>query len=462
VPSIFYGLSSYDRAEFPPLSLINVYFEQSPTSEQQSALISRSGLSTLATYGSGPINGIYSQPGVFSGDLFTVSGSTLYRAATSKGTVTGSGPTSFAGTASEVLISRGGSLYRTTGGAVAAVTFPDSAAVRAVCVINFLFVAIRGDGTYPGRFYWSGVNDGSSWDSLDYATAERVPDDLLDIAALGDNIWLLSQTSLEVWQNTGAPNLPFQRIEQVAFDRGIIATGCWVKADNTLIFIGSDAVVYRASADNPARISDHWLEEKIAASSSWSMFAFKKDGHEFACVRLDSQTFAYDTATQQWCEFQTDGGQFIAKCATMVGSDARLGHDADGTVMELDGWDDLGVELTREFTAAVPLDSPLSINGVRLWCNVGASDVLSGQGSDPRIEMASSRDQGNTWSDFDDAALGNAALGGTGEYRTVPEFRRLGMFDFPGAMLRFRVTDPISFRMSAVKINDPKGGRSRV
>jgi hypothetical protein len=52
-------------------------------------------------------------------------------------------------------------------------------------------------------------------------------------------------------------------------------------------------------------------------------------------------------------------------------------------------------------------------------------------------------------------------LGATGEYRTVPTWRRLGQFDFPGALFEFRVTDPVDFRVSAVKANDPLGGRER-
>jgi hypothetical protein len=52
-------------------------------------------------------------------------------------------------------------------------------------------------------------------------------------------------------------------------------------------------------------------------------------------------------------------------------------------------------------------------------------------------------------------------LGATGEYRTVPSWRRLGQFDFPGLLLEFRVSDPVPFRVSAVKANDFSGGRSR-
>jgi hypothetical protein len=77
------------------------------------------------------------------------------------------------------------------------------------------------------------------------------------------------------------------------------------------------------------------------------MFSFQHEGHEFVCVRLDTETLAYDCATQEWCEFQTNGGQWIVQCATMVDATAYLGHDSNGKIMGWGGWDDLGVELER-------------------------------------------------------------------------------------------------------------------
>jgi hypothetical protein len=100
--------------------------------------------------------------------------------------------------------------------------------------------------------------------------------------------------------------------------------------------------------------------------------------------------------------------------------------------MGWDGWDDLGVEMERRWPWAIPLDDPMSLDNVVFWMNVGQSLVLAGQGSDPVMEVRLSDDAGQTWTDWEDAEIGNAAIGGTGMYRTLPEFRALGMYDFPG------------------------------
>lgn len=453
MPSVAYGAGAYkrDNGNLPPLTLINMFLEQAKTSEQSVALLSREGLSEYSAPGTGPINGIFSKKGCFSGDIFSVSNNTLYRNTTSLGAITGTGPVSIDGSDNEVVVTRGGTAYSYNGTNLASIAFPDSASVRAVCFINGRFVFVR-DGT--AKFYWSAILNGRSVGALDFATAERQPDQLLDVIARGDILWLMGQSTVEAWSNDGSSaDLPFSRIEQVVFEVGVKATGCTVKTDNTVFFIGSDDVLYRVG-EVPERVSDHDWEEHIGASATHKLFAFKYQGHEFLGVRLASETLVYDIATRQPCEFQSSQGNWIAQCATMVGDTAYFGHATTNQVMIFNGWDELGDELERRFTAAQQLDQPAWINNVKLWANAGHTEVLSGQGVDPVVEMRSSDDAGNTWSDFDWDDLGSA-----GDYRTVPEWRCLGQFDFPGVMMEFRCTDPVPFRVSAVKVNDPGGRR---
>jgi len=456
MPSISYGAGSYVRTNgsFPPLELINMFVEQSNTSEGGVALLSRPGLGLLATAGSGPINGMYSKRGTLSGDVFSISNTTLYRGTTSLGTVAGSGVPSFAGGENELLVCRGSTMRSYNGTNIANVVFPDSASVTAVDYIGSLFVAIRAS---TQKFYWSSPLDGRTWAALDFASAEREPDLLLDIKALGDNIWLFGQSTVETWQHTGDAALPFTRLEQVAFDKGIHSTGAVVKADNTLVFVGSNSSVYRIG-DVPERISTHAIEERILDSTNVKMFTFQLEGHEFVCVRLDTETLAYDMATGEWCEFQSSGGQWIVAAAAMVGKVAYLGHQTTGQLMGWDEWDDMGASLERRFTAAQPLDTITPVYSVALWTNPGQTPLTSPtSGYDPLLYMRYSRDAGQTWSAYDSCKLGQQT-----QYRVRPEFRALGSFDFPGLMMEFKVTDPVPFRVSAVKVNDPAASRARV
>jgi hypothetical protein len=455
MPSIPYGVGAYKRTNgaLPPLRLINMYAEAAKTSEQGVTLQSRKGLSEVTTVGSGPIGGLLSDPGAFSGQLFVVSGTSLYSEGDLLGSIVGGGPVQFAWYASELVVCRGSGAYSYDGTDFEAISVPDSLPIVGVCFIGSLFVFAAG-GTQ--KFYWSDPLDGRTIDSLNFASAEREGDNLLDVKSLGDNLVLFGDSTVEVWNHTGDADLPFTRLDQVSFDKGIHSSGCAVNIDNGLMWVGNDSIVYRWG-EVPQRVSDHWLEAEIAASDSISVFTFQYEGHPFFCVRTQDATYGFDVATQEWCEFQTYGeDNWLVQCATQYGSEPYFGSSADGKVWSFDGWDDDGVTLERRLSAAQQLDDPLSINRLQMWANAGQTTVLSGQGSDPVVEMRSSDDGGNTWSSWD-----SAELGAQGEYRTIPEWRALGMFDSPGMMFEFRVTDPVDFRISNVKVNEKGGGRGR-
>lgn len=84
------GLTDHRRTVAGALSVpvLNRYFEQTPDpTHGPVSLIARPGLKKFVSIGTGPIRGIYSEPGTFNDDLFAVSGDNLYR-------VTGAGTTS--------------------------------------------------------------------------------------------------------------------------------------------------------------------------------------------------------------------------------------------------------------------------------------------------------------------------------------------------------------------------------
>ena len=127
MPSLQFGLSSYERAEgdLPGLPVVNMYAEQ--TGSEGTVLQSRPGLSDRsADMGAGPIKALYKRDGVVSGALLGVSAGSLYETTTVKGTVTGTGPVSIAGNETGVLVCAGDDLHSYDGTTFATVTLPDS------------------------------------------------------------------------------------------------------------------------------------------------------------------------------------------------------------------------------------------------------------------------------------------------------------------------------------------------
>ena len=103
----------YARAfGFPPVRLRNMVSESTPIREERpyAAFVglreirySRPGLASGFNYGSGPIRGLYSQPGVFGGALFIVSGNTIYRDGANVGTLSGTDMVRFAASPGQIV-----------------------------------------------------------------------------------------------------------------------------------------------------------------------------------------------------------------------------------------------------------------------------------------------------------------------------------------------------------------------
>lgn len=443
-----------DNGDQVEARLVNVFLEASASSDGGVVMLGRAGLAANSAPGTvGPVRGLFSKADLFAGDLFSVVGGNIYRGTALLGTIAGSGPVSFATDGiDELLITAGSTMRRYNGTTLADVVFPDSAAVLRVGYINGLFVAVRA-GSH--RFYWSAIADGSSWNSLDYASAESAADYLLDMIIAGDTLWLFGKETVEPWTIANSIFLPFRRIEGRLYQRGVIATGAAVESEGRLFWIGDDA---RAYTDDMAPVSDEGISERIRASTTWAVFAFTYEGHPFICFRLDTSTWVYAPATGNWVQFSTyNRANWRIRTALSKGTTVYLGDDETNQIWTFGGFTESGAVIERIFSAFMPIAGGTMItDNITVAANVGRTEVLTGAGSDPMIEMRYSRDEGKNWSNWRSTSLGTM-----GQYRQRAQFRRCGIFDAPGALLEFRNTDPGQLRISGVYMNEPGGGRSR-
>lgn len=135
---------------------------------------------------------------------------------------------------------------------------------------GFLLIAIANSQ----KFYW--IMPGAiTIDALNFASAEFAPDNITDIVAVADQVWIGGPESIEIWYpNASAANSSqsFLPIAGRALAHGVLA-GTLVKIKDTVVFVGSDNVVYAAGGThiytvaggvNP--ISTHAISERIRAA----------------------------------------------------------------------------------------------------------------------------------------------------------------------------------------------------
>lgn len=439
-----FGLSAYSRADgrLAPVRLLNVIGENAPTSPGGVAVLQRPG---LAPYATRACRGLYREDGVFGGDLFEVSGTTLYRAGASIGTVAGSDRAEWAYTVDGLFVLSGGIIYQYNGTTLVATSFPASALVASIAQINSILVAVRAD---TGTIYFRLPGD-TTWNALDFFSAERKPDPVKAVRVLGDTLYAFGSATVELFAATGNVATPFQRYGGAVVNRGIKDRDSIAALDNTLIFVGEDNIVYRLSEGAPIRVSDYGIEERIRLSATAKAFPYSWDGHSIYVLGLASETLALDAAGG-WSQYTYDNGAFPSLglydgVTTYVGG-AEVWTLADRS-------NDDGAAMERLFTAVLPTERPVACDCLEVQLSPGTTPV----GTEPAIvQMRYSDNQGRTWSDWR-----NGSTGFGGEYRKRLRFRRLGMADAPGRLFEIRITDDVKVRFSGCELNPPGGGRSR-
>lgn len=407
--------------------LVNMYAEAS-AGKSQVVLHGCPGLALDATYGVGPVRGIFYMNRV----RYVVSGNGLY-SNSYIGEIDGSGPVTMATNGTQLVIvtsATTGYVYDTVTG-LREITDADWPGATGVDYLDGYFLFSEPNS---GRFFISALNDATDINALDFATAESHPDDLVRVFVDHREVWLMGERTCEVWSNTGALDFPFERIGGAINENGLGAKFSVTKTDNSIYWLDDDGVVRRAAEGyNPIRISTHAIEYQIAKVplSSFSAFSYTQEGHEFYVLTSDIGTFVYDAATQVWHERESIGeSRWRASVHTYEGTH-YVGDFENGNVyrLDLDTFTENGQEQVAEI-----LFPPIFQDGERFRVHSVRLDMEAGTANSPQVMLQTSKD-GKTWSNEVWRSFGDL-----GEYTNRVVWRRLGLFET--CHLRFRISSP--------------------
>jgi hypothetical protein len=440
--------------------MVNLYPEIVPEGGKEAAFLQRApGLRLLTSVGTGPIRGLNS----FNGNLYVVSGEQLYKVdstyvVTLIGTVSGSSaPVSMANNGTQLFVACNGPsfVYNSSTLVFGAITDPDFPGALTVSYLDGYFVFIEPNSQ---KVWVTALNDPTSIDPLDFASAEGDPDGLVSSIVDHSQVWLFGTSSVEVWYNSGNADFPLQRIEGAFNELGCAATFSVAKLDNSLYWLGQDArgqgIIYRANGYTGQRVSTHAVEWQIQQYDDLSdavAYTYQQDGHSFYVLNFPSAnaTWVYDVATQAWHERAGwVNGSFVrhrGNCQTFFNQTITLGDYQNGNIyafdMEVYADYDRVQKWLRTWRALPTGQNNLKRtvqHTLQLDCETGVG-LVSGQGSDPQVMLRWSDDAGHTWSNEH-----WSGMGAIGQYGRRVFWRRLGMT----TKLRDRVyeasgTDPV-------------------
>lgn len=441
MPLLPFNHLAYARPGFgrPEGRLQNLYVEK--TEDGGFTLLPRPGLLASVEVGTGPMRAIYRQEGVFSGDTFYVVGDEVYRGSTLIGTIPGSGQVTIASSATQLVITSGGSAFIYDG--TDFVIHPDNDLPQVSAVVyfagRFVFTELGSD-----VFYWSEVDDAADIDGLSFATAEGWPDPNLGVFTLGDELVFPGATTFEFWTATGDPDDPFLKTPLRRYMQGCASRRSIVLMDNSFYFVGKGEqglAVFRAG-NVPEAVSTPTIAQALSESSDITgivAFTVGFDGSVFYVLNIPGRTtFALNVVSQLWDEWPSYGRTtFRGNCALMDNGTAYVGDDETGQVWTLDRFTfaDGTDPITRLASAFEKRNG--THHRVMLECARGVG-LATGQGSDPLVEMRYSDDGGQTWSPWK-----QASLGAMGAYTVRATWYDLGQVRGAGRAMEFRCTDPV-------------------
>lgn len=439
---------------------VNLYPASDKSGRSKAALYGTPGKILFGTAGIGPCRGCLAAT---NGRGFIVSAATLYEidasgAATFRGSLLiSSGNVTLAENGVQLAICDGINVYIFTyaDNSFVRVTDGDLPIAGTITFIDGYFV-INKVGT--GSFYLSALYDGTSWDALDFATAESSPDALNRVFQALGQLWLLGVSTTEIWTNTGGNLFPFQKIAGAKLEVGILAPCTSVATQSAIIFLGQDQFgkcsVYKTTSTVPMTITTPPINMRIAAATDPSnivAYSYQENEHVFYVLTgggLET-TLVYDFATQLWHEraytdsegvYETDRGY----CAMFIFGKQILGDKDNGNMyeMKMSYYSDAGEALVRERTYTHLFDDNQQIRYSKL--NIGFEvgvGLQSGQGQNPLVSLQLSKDGARTWS-----TSYTTSLGKVGAYQTQVTFRRLGIAQ--QMTFRIRVSDPVKVAIS--------------
>jgi hypothetical protein len=273
--------------------------------------------------------------------------------------------------------------------------------------------------------------------STNFSSKDGAPDDLVTLIVDHREIYLLGETSSEVWVDQGTSPFPFTRIPGTSTQHGIAAPFSVSRLGNSFAYLSKNnrgtAQIVQMNGYVPQRISTHAVENSLNGQTITDAVAwtYQLEGHEVYVISFPTLqlTWCFDIATGMWHKwlYTNNLGQYErcrGNCAAVFQGYVLVGDYSNGKIYHLDRnvYTDDGQNVKR-LRRAPHLTTDLQrqyFEELQLQFQPGVGlDV--GQGQDPQAMLRWSSDGGSTWSNEHWTTIGKI-----GKYTNRAIWRRLG------------------------------------
>lgn len=353
-------------------------------------------------------------------------------------------------------------------------TYPISASQtvtsRTMYALNFTIIPAT-DGAFSGgntvdivdNYFVYNRPDSQQWaasnplspitPALSFSSKDGSPDDLVSLIVDHREVYLLGESSSEVWVDVGSFPFPFQRIPGTSTQHGIAAKFSVSRLGNSFAYISrnnrGEAQIMMMNGYVPTRISTHAVEQTllnkyIDDAISWT---YQQEGHECYVISFPTLdlTWVYDISTtmwHKWLSIDTTNTyhRHRGNCSAVFKGKVYVGDFDNGIIYLLDpsNYTDNGQEI-RRLRRAPHIVTDLQreyLEELQIQFQPGVGNQ-SDPGQIPQAMLRWSNDGGSTWSNEHWTSIGAVGL-----YKNRAIWRRLGWAR--DRVFEVVVTDPVN------------------
>jgi hypothetical protein len=286
-------------------------------------------------------------------------------------------------------------------------------ATRGMLEMGEITYTVNGNRLYSftsaGVPFLSALADPTSYDALDFASAEAVPDVIVTVFVHHKILYLFGKVHIEAQQNTGGADFPYAPYNGINIDVGLAGRDAVCHTNDAMFFQAHDDTIRRidgitATKISTARISkiiSGW-SDKTATVASAHVWA----DHLFVVFHNPDGCIVWDQNNSSWHERASYGSdtwkvRHFAECYDLK----LFGSATEGKIYRLDAdtYSEDGAILPFEITTpyAYAANKRLTVSDLEVVCQTGGAPL----GLDPKITLERTRD-GQTWSDRKSRSLG--------------------------------------------------------
>jgi hypothetical protein len=302
--------------------------------------------------------------------------------------------------------------------------------------------------------------------ALSFSSKDGAPDDLVTLIVDHREIYLLGETSSEVWVDQGTSPFPFQRVPGTSTQHGIVSAFSVSRLGNSFAYLSKNnrgtAQIVQMNGYVPERISTHAVENSLSGKTITDAVAwtYQIEGHEVYVISFPSiqLTWCYDIASKMWHKwlYTNNLGQYErcrGNCAAVFQGYVLVGDYSNGKIYYLDKniYTDDGQNV-RRLRRAPHLVADFQreyFDELQIQFQPGVG-LSTGIGEDPQAMLRWSNDGGSTWSNEHWTSIGRM-----GKYTNRAIWRRLGTAR--DRIFEVSVSDPVKCVIVSANLKATQG-----